>query len=593
MNPSRFLGLRNIRSARSKHGRRLSVEALEGRQLLATLTVTNVNDSGAGSLRQAIISSNALSGSSTNAINFQVGGGGAQTIALLSALPGVTHPVAINGFTQPGNGTAPRIVLDGTNAGASSAGLTLKKSNSTVEGLAIDNFAEYGITVSGSSNTIADNYIGLTPGGVVAPNTHNAINLTYATGNTITGNVVSGNHGNGVEVYDSFNNVVTGNLIGTNPAGTAALPNNGNAVKIEGGSKGNVIGGTAPGAGNVLSGNGDCGVQIVDGSSGNLLEGNLIGTNAAGTAVMGNAVDGVYIGNGSDGNSIGGTTPAARNVISANALCGVLIDSGSGGNTVAGNLIGTNAAGTAGLGNSNDGVLVDHGADGNVIGGTAPGAGNVISGNQWRGIQILNGSNGNSVEGNAIGTNAGETAALGNSLGGVLIENGANGNVIGGTTAGAGNVISGNMESGLVIRDGANGNFVEGNAIGTNTAGTAALGNADNGLEVESGSAGNVIGGMVSGAGNTIAYNPNGGVAFIEAGKGNLIEGNVIDANGLGQPTAGLGDGIYLTCSPDSTVSNNTIEFNHDWGINLEDSGSCILTSNIFQGNGLGQVHSS
>ena len=277
---SRDFSRRDVRSTRLR--RQFSVEALEGRQLLATFTVTNVNDSGPGSLRQAILSSNAATGSATNAINFQVGSGGTETISLLSALPGVTHPVVIDGTTQPGTGTAPHIVLDGTNAGANSAGLTLTKSSSTVEGLAIDNFAEYAINVSGSSNVIADNYLGLTPAGALAANTHNAINLTYATGNTITGNVVSGNLGNGIEVYDSSNNLVTGNLVGTNPAGTAALPNQGNAVKIEAGSKGNVIGGTALGASNVLSGNTDCGVMITTSSNRNFVEGNLIlGCNAS------------------------------------------------------------------------------------------------------------------------------------------------------------------------------------------------------------------------------------------------------------------------------------------------------------------------
>src|ERR1700733_8628225 len=116
------------------------LEHLEGRPLLSTFIVTNTNDSGAGSLRQAIISSNGTTGSATNAIDFRVGTGGTQTIDLQSALPTIAHPVVIDGTTQPGTGTAPRIVLSGSCAGKATVGLDLTASNRTVKVLAIDAF---------------------------------------------------------------------------------------------------------------------------------------------------------------------------------------------------------------------------------------------------------------------------------------------------------------------------------------------------------------------------------------------------------------------------------------------------------------------
>src|SRR3989454_5779697 len=135
-----------------------------------------------------------------------------------------------------------------------------------------------------------------------------------------------------------------------------------------------MIGGTASGAGNLISGH-DRGIWITGSDAGNnQVQGNLIGTNAAGTDAINNGT-GVSIESLSFGNLIGGAQAGARNVISAN---GEGIHISSAGNIVQGNFIGTNAAGTAALGNGT-GVLVTE--PNNTIGGTTPGAGNVISGN--------------------------------------------------------------------------------------------------------------------------------------------------------------------------------------------------------------------
>src|ERR1039457_4729828 len=83
----------------------------------ATLPVSNANDSGAGSLRQAILDANATSGLDT--IIFQIPGSGVHTIVLLAALPAITDPVVIDGTTQPGYAGTPLIELNGTSAGSS------------------------------------------------------------------------------------------------------------------------------------------------------------------------------------------------------------------------------------------------------------------------------------------------------------------------------------------------------------------------------------------------------------------------------------------------------------------------------------------
>ena len=118
----------------------------------------------------------------------------------------------------------------------------------------------------------------------------------------------------------AFSNVVEGNYIGTDAAGTSALANV-DGIVITGSSYANIIGGTSAGAGNVISGNIDSGVVDINGQV-NLIEGNLIGTNATATAPIGNGSDGITLSNNAS-DIIGGTVPAAGNVIAYNGGAGV------------------------------------------------------------------------------------------------------------------------------------------------------------------------------------------------------------------------------------------------------------------------------
>jgi hypothetical protein len=110
-------------------------ELVEDRTLLSTFLVTTTADSGPGSLRQAILDSNASSGG-TNSINFAIPGGGVQTIAPASTLPAVTAPVLIDATTQPGFAGTPLIVLSGQSLVGSDP--LAVGSEVTVRGLAID-----------------------------------------------------------------------------------------------------------------------------------------------------------------------------------------------------------------------------------------------------------------------------------------------------------------------------------------------------------------------------------------------------------------------------------------------------------------------
>lgn len=109
----------------------------------ADLSVTNTDDGGNGSLRQAILDSNA-SAAVLDAIRFDIPGVGVHTISPASPLPTITDPVVLDGATQPGFAGTPLIELDGSGAGGGS-GLRISAGGSTVRGLAINRFALYGI----------------------------------------------------------------------------------------------------------------------------------------------------------------------------------------------------------------------------------------------------------------------------------------------------------------------------------------------------------------------------------------------------------------------------------------------------------------
>jgi hypothetical protein len=196
-------------------------------------------------------------------------------------------------------------------------------------------------------------------------------------------------------------NQVLGNYIGTDLYGRAGLGYHNNGIDVAGDN--NTIGGSKTGARNLISGNGRDGVLIDSGATGNLVQGNYLGTNAAGTLALPNGTGLEILG---PSNTVGGTAAGAGNLISGNGGDGVLINNGATGNQVQGNKIGTNAAGLTALANGSQGVDILDGSN-NTIGGSAVGAGNLISGNTFEGILLESGATGNQVQGNIIGTDAG------------------------------------------------------------------------------------------------------------------------------------------------------------------------------------------
>lgn len=595
----------------------------------STFTVDSTGDAGAGTLRQAILDSNANPppAGTRNRIEFDLAGASPFTIAPASALPTVTAPVDIDGTSQPGFVLAPIIVLDGNGAGAGVDGLNITAGDSVVRALVIQRFSDNGIVLeTGGGNIVTGCYVGTNAAGNADQgNQDDGILILNSANNTIggdeagQGNLVSGNGGAGargiaIEGAGSTGNQVFGNLIGTDVTGTADLGNNDEGVSIGDDASGNFIGGPNVGQGNLISGN-SRGVFIQSSATQNTVQGNKIGTNLAGTAALGglgNNSNGAVLLQGDD-NLIGGSTPGSRNIISGNDADGVFIGGGIlgiSGNRIQGNYIGLDVTGANAVPNNGRGILNSSGND-NIFGGSGAGEGNVISGNAEEGIAIVSQSAArNVVQGNIIGLDASGTVEVPNGEDGVLIEGGAIGpmfgdeaddNQIGGTAAGARNVISGNQGDGVHIRDdsgnalGTRFNIVEGNFIGTDVTGTLDRGNDGFGVFIE-GSNENRIGGTSVEARNVISGNDSFGIFILGPATGNLVQGNFVgvDVSGLlplGNDSVGVGvENTTGNVIGGATGAGNVISGNGSSGVYLNDGAVGVAVQGNFIGTDLGGV---
>jgi hypothetical protein len=428
-----------------------------------------------------------------------------------------------------------------------------------------------------ASNVLSKNKIGTASDGAsTRPNGLDGVRIMAgAKSITVKGNVISGNGANGVFISGAgvTGNVVKGNVIGLNAAGTAGLGNTLNGVRIGEGAASNTIGGTAASDRNVISGNTEDGVLITGaGATGNKLQGNYIGLDAAGAADLGNDGSGVEITKGAASNTVGGTAAGARNVISGNTLDGVSILSGASGNLVLGNILGLDAAGSLQRGNGEHGIAISFAAN-NTIGGTSAAARNVISANGSDGISCF-GATGNKIQGNFIGTDLIGALDRGNSGAGVLILGPAVNNTVGGAVAGARNVISGNGKSGLTLN--ATSNLVQGNFIGLDATGAADLGNGEDGIAILAGAANNQVGGTSALARNVISGNGGNGILL----HGSFTSGNKVLGNFIGLDAAGAadlgndGDGVEIS----GGAHDNTL------------GGTVAAARNIISGNGANGV---
>ncbi len=564
----------------------------------ATFVVTNTADSGPGSLRQAILDANARLG--PDAITFSIASW-AQTISPLSPLPFVTDPVIVDGTTQPGFTDSPIIELNGSLVSGGGNGLSILAGGSTVRGLVVNSFGDgYGILLSdGASNLVEGNYIGTDLTGTNRKPNGTGVCVSLSDNNTIGGitpqarNLISGNNGHGLILSNANENLICGNLIGTDRDGLRSLNNSYSGISLLDGTS-NSIGGTVAGARNLISGNGQDGIQLiaqaVDGITYHLVQGNFVGSDITGRGAIPNAGNGILLEAGN--NTIGGTDAGAQNLISGNLGDGVRVR-GVSGCVLMGNLIGTDGTGTAALPNAGSGVALADAAN-NTVGGTEAGAANVISGNSGDGILIQGAdATGNVVEGNFIGTDATGMAMLGNARNGIFISS-ASLNTIGGIDPGSGNVISGNNLAGINLTG--TGNVAQGNFIGTDITGRAALPNGAGasslGVGVLVSGVAHSLGGATPAERNLISGNLQDGVVLDHA-SGCTVSGNFIgtDVAGLA-PVANKGHGLRLdSFSQANTIGGttpgerNVIGGNAASGIVLNDANT---SDNVVQGNFIG-----
>lgn len=333
---------------------------------LANIIVNNTNDSGSGSLRAAIMAANTTPGDHT--IVFDIPSG-PYTIAPASQLPALARQnITIDGTTQPGFVDSPIIVIDGFFASAAEDGLSIAASGCTIKGLVIVNF-----------NTAAG--IGI---GASADNTS-----------------------------------IFGCYIGADANGTTPKANS-IGIRIQ--SSNNIIGGPGIGEGNVISGN-DTGILIssqgATSPNNNVIQGNLIGVNAAGNSALPN-VTGIIISASTaalapSGTLIGGSGAGEGNVISCNSTAGIELQNFASDTTIQGNHIGTDSTNTLNLGNIGNGIAITPSgpaqSTGTLIGGTAAGQANAILFN-FRGVLMAGTTFLNPVLGNSIFANTGNGIQL-------------------------------------------------------------------------------------------------------------------------------------------------------------------------------------
>ena len=190
-------------------------ESVEPRLLFATFTVTNTNDEGPGSFRQAIIDANLAQNDpeGIDDIVFAIPGTGIPTIRPTRQLDPITDAVWIKGIPDDLSSTTPTVEIDGSLAGAANGLVIASDSDdfaSFVSGLIINRFSQNGILITGDGNGVGLVYIGTNQAGTAAG---------------------AGNGGHGVLIQSS-NNFVNDSIIAFNGGDGVAVVNNGDTPSV-------------------------------------------------------------------------------------------------------------------------------------------------------------------------------------------------------------------------------------------------------------------------------------------------------------------------------------------------------------------------
>lgn len=455
-------------------------------------------------------------------------------------------------------------------------------SGNTTAGITIDGLAS-------SGNSIFGNRIGCDIGGLDSIPNETGIILSYASNTTIGGstykhrNIISGNSGSGIVLNGTGtrNNSIKGNFIGADITGVAPLSNYA-GITVTSNANHNYIGGTATAERNIISGNYEMGVYI-ESSDSNLIVNNYFGPDSTGLVAFNIGGDTLLQSNGvefntvSKHNTLGGYSPAERNVISGNRVYGMVYYGNASYNPVIGNYIGVDATGNNALPNAT-GICVDGGSNHNPI------INNVLSGNYSYGIFIVTtGTFYNSMTGNILGLNAAGTDTVPNDAG-LLLGGGTKYNDIGGPSALDRNIFSGNRFGGIEIADqGTSFNNIRGNYIGTDISGLQAKPNLY-GISLLSECSQNTI------DSNVISGNAHYGILLFENADSNVVTRNYIgpgadSISAIGNGTVGV---VLWNGSSFNRIGGeeygNVIAYHDSCGVAVKDNNTF---NNIISGNSM------
>jgi gliding motility-associated-like protein len=529
-------------------------------------TVTNANDAGIASLRQAIMDANARIGMDT--ITFALPNSLAtKTIRLSSVLPKIMDPIFIDGTTQTGYVSSPLICV---NFNVSGAGLNVFEfasgaDKSTLKGLAVAG-GNRAVFINGANSiNILKNYIGTdstgTVKGVTVP-TWTIFEIFDAINTSIRENVISGSNESGLK-FNTGNcsgSIVIGNYIGTDKTGLLPLPNSqaGIFVSNQVNFSNSKIGGSTPDSSNVIAKNGQQGI-FFPGGAGNFGTGisivrNFIGLNK----------NGAPLGNGSTGLEINNVKSLSllKNTVSYNAGIGINLTNTSAiivGDTVYKNTaIGINITNGAGC------TITYNTIGGNLQSGlnltASPSAlikGNVVYGSGWDGIS-LNTCRDAVIQGNTIGLLADAFTAAADSGHGILVNNSSKHVIIGGNSLADRNIIASNNGNGINFDNGSDSSLVQGNYIGMDVSGKIIRGQKGNGVLVSK-SLHVTIGGGSTGQGNVISGNKGNGILAIGASNYLVVQGNYLGVDVTGAVAApNSGSGVAVDASKYALIGGTT-----------------------------------
>ncbi len=422
------------------------------------------------------------------------------------------------GLVDHGNGDAGvdiRSTGDTLIGGTTAADRNLISGNEGFGG--ISSYADTGtITISG--NCIGTDATGDTaiPNNHSGINLYQAeANMVIGGDTTHERNIISGNDENGISISESNVGDIKGNYIGVDADGEADLGNGMSGISADATSSVSYIGGLTSGERNIISGNDSDGIYLADGTGDTRIRGNYIGVDATGAVDLGNTDDGIIA--GSTDIIIGGTASGARNVVSGNGAEGIELSSTATTALVQGNYIGLSASGSSGIGNTNIGLstmgintIVGGTASGaeNVV--SDNGAGGIsVDGDDTTVIGNLVGTSADGLSeiGNtSVGIKSGGDNVI---IGGdsATERNVVAGTIVGGNYAGSGIVL-------LSFGSGGSGGVVKGNYVGTNINGTVGggFGNGGFGIFAIGDYSNGVIGGTASGEGNKVVSSGMNGI---------------------------------------------------------------------------------